>query len=162
MTGQIYGRHVGSYSGRQVFLTLLAFFGVVLSANGALVFFSLSSFSGLAVENSYVASQTFDKDTAALAHDTAMDVKPMLSDKGGVVTLRLEDYAGAELGVTAVNLTLGHAVSASTDVVLDLRRTGQGSFESTTRLPGRNWQGTLIATLADGRRWTRLVRVDGE
>ena len=48
------------FSGRHMLLTMLAFFGVIIGVNLTMAWFARSSWTGLVVENSYVASQEFN------------------------------------------------------------------------------------------------------
>ena len=56
MTREITGRHVAAMFG--------AGFGVIIAVNVLLATKAVSTFPGLEVKNSYVASQTFDADRA--------------------------------------------------------------------------------------------------
>ena len=51
-------------TGRMVLVGLLAFFGVVLGANGLLVHKALSTFGGIETDSSYHAGQLFERDVA--------------------------------------------------------------------------------------------------
>ena len=53
------------FTGRKMLFAILAFFGVVIAANMTMLVFAVNSFGGLVVENSYVASQSFNEDVAA-------------------------------------------------------------------------------------------------
>ena len=64
MSGQLTGRHVLAWLG--------GFFLVMFAANGALIYFALHTLHGEAMENSYDASQAFNKRIAeARAQDRA-------------------------------------------------------------------------------------------
>ena len=52
-------------TGRKVFFIFAAAFAVVIGANVMLAVQAISTFPGLVTKNSYVASQSFDRDRAA-------------------------------------------------------------------------------------------------
>ena len=52
-------------TGWHVLAMFVAFFGVIIAVNLTLAWQAISTFPGLEVENSYVASQTFDADRRA-------------------------------------------------------------------------------------------------
>src|SRR3546814_12110259 len=49
------------FTGRHAAMILIAFFGVVISINMVMASFALSTFGGTVVDNSYVASQHYNK-----------------------------------------------------------------------------------------------------
>ncbi|MFO1033512.1 MAG: FixH family protein [Hyphomicrobiales bacterium] len=151
-----------AFTGWHMAMIMAVFFGVIIAVNVVLAVISVKSFTGLVVENSYVASQTWEKDTAVLAQDAQMDIHPKLSAAGGSVKLAFTTAAGDAVDVSSVALTLGHPVSASTDVPLTFQQTGKGTFEAAAALTGKNWEGEMTATLANGTQWKRIVRVDAE
>lgn len=56
---------VKELTGRKVLMILLAAFGTIFAVNMTLLYKAVSTFPGLEVKNSYVASQTFDDRAAA-------------------------------------------------------------------------------------------------
>ena len=66
MTGN---RTMREFTGKHMLAIMIAFFGVVFAVNFTMVYFSRHSWTGLVVENSYVASQEFNEKTAAQMGD---------------------------------------------------------------------------------------------
>ncbi len=56
---------MGKMTGGKVLAITVAFFGVIISVNLFMAFKAVSTFPGLEVDNSYVASQVFDKNRKA-------------------------------------------------------------------------------------------------
>ena len=54
----------GPFTGRHMVVVMCLFFGVVISVNITMAVFAGTSWSGLIVKNTYVASQTFNDDVA--------------------------------------------------------------------------------------------------
>jgi nitrogen fixation protein FixH len=150
----------GEFTGRHMLLIMLAFFGIVIGVNAYLAVLASRTFTGLVVANSYVASQTFDKDTAKLVADSAMDIRPLLTFVGGRVHLKFESAAGEAIDVKEPRLTLGHAVSSATDHQLMFSALGRGEFEAQATLGSGFWQGNLVSTLPNGASWERPIRLE--
>ena len=68
------------FTGRHMFATLVVFFGIVIAVNFTMASYATTTFGGLVVENSYVASQKFNRwlDEAAAEgavwHETVEDL----------------------------------------------------------------------------------------
>ena len=67
------------FTGKHMLAIMLGFFAVVLAANMTMVYFARHSWTGLVVENSYVASQQFNAKMAetraqAALHERLLDV----------------------------------------------------------------------------------------
>ncbi|TIU14500.1 MAG: cytochrome oxidase, partial [Mesorhizobium sp.] len=54
-------RRPREFTGRHMLATILAFFGVVIAVNLTMATFASTSWTGLVVENTYVASQQFNR-----------------------------------------------------------------------------------------------------
>ena len=142
------------FTGRQMLLIMLTFFGVIIAVNVTMVRFATSSFGGLVVENSYVASQRFEADrSAALAQPIAewkIDVESFAGEK-----LRLFiSNAGQPIRdalLTAQALRPTHRRDA---VALELHATATG-YASDRALPPGLWD--LVLETADGQ--LRTVRI---
>ena len=59
--------------GGHVLAMLLAFFGVIIAVNMVMAYFANSTWSGLVVENGYVASQNFDENLAKAKAQEALE-----------------------------------------------------------------------------------------
>jgi nitrogen fixation protein FixH len=54
------------FTGRHMLMIMLAFFGVIITVNVVMARFAMTSWTGLVVENSYVASQQFNEKMMAV------------------------------------------------------------------------------------------------
>ena len=97
--------------GWHVFAMFAAAFGVIIAVNFTLAFKAVSTFPGLEVRNSYVASQSFDVDRAA---QTALgwDVTARLEDKTLSLVI-LEN--GKAIAPVIEQATLGRATNVAQD-----------------------------------------------
>ncbi len=124
MSGQLTGRHVLAWLG--------GFFLVMFAANGALIYFALHTLHGEALENSYDASQAFNKVIAeARAQDQRgwkADVLTRAEGAGERVMVEFHDKDGAEIPDLAVTARFQHPFDAALDRKATLVSDG-GAYE---------------------------------
>lgn len=145
------------FTGRHMALVMVAFFGTIISVNLTMAYFASSTWSGLVVPNSYVASQTFDADTAKREQELSRGWSAETAYEGGRFRLRLTDAEGlpVEAKVTA---TIGHPVNANFDRTLILGPTGEGGYAGDTELPAGRWEARLTVEKPGLDPWHRAVR----
>lgn len=148
------------FTGRKMLAIMLAFFGTIIAANISLAVLSVRSSTGLVVKNAYIASQTFDRDTARLLADSAMGIVPHISYRGKILNLELADADGKLIAANSVELRLGKSVSAQTDVFPSFKPLSQGRFSAEISLPAGTWTGILAIELGQGQRWSQPIRLD--
>jgi len=68
---------------------MLAFFGTIIAVNFTMAYFATSTWSGLVVKNTYVASQEFNGKTAAIKEMLATGIAGELSVDGKGMRYRL-------------------------------------------------------------------------
>jgi len=140
-----------TFTGRHMTVILVAFFGVVIAVNFTMARYASATFGGIVVENSYVASQEFNRwldeaaDERALGWDAVTTWRP---DGRLVVAMR---GAPAAVAVTAM---ARHPLGRLPDRDLTFEPIGGGRFLSREMLPEGRW--TLRLTMAaGGRTWRR-------
>ena len=133
-------------TGRKVFLIFAGAFAVIIGVNLTLAFKAVSTFPGLEVRNSYVASQSFEADrTAQLA--LGWDVKARVAD--GALRLSIRDQDGQPVSVAGLTATLGRATHVAEDQVPDFSFDGSAYLAPVDLAPG-NWNLRLQAVAPDG------------
>jgi nitrogen fixation protein FixH len=140
-------------TGRAVLAISLGAFAVVLGANIALVWFALGTFSGVAVDNSYVASQTFDRDREA---QEALGWSLTLEPAPNALRLELRDAGGAPVRPAAIALVVGRPASARTDREVTLEPTPSGYAGAVALEPGA-WLAMVEAVAADGTAFRQRI-----
>ncbi len=70
------------------------FFGTIITVNLIMAYFATSSWTGLVVKNSYVASQGFNEKLAAGRVQNALGWQPILAYQDGTIAYRLLDDQG--------------------------------------------------------------------
>ena len=139
MSGQFTGRHVLAWLG--------GFFLVMFAANGALIYFALHTLHGEQMENSYDASQAFNKRIAeARAQDDRgwkADVLTRAEGAGERVMVEFHDKTGAAISDLAVTARFEHPFDAALDRSVPLVSDGD------------NYEG--VATPVGRGRWTLII-----
>ncbi len=130
-------------------------FGTIIAVNLTLAWNAVSTFPGLEVKNSYVASQQFDRNRAA---QTALgwDVSARLEDGDLVLTI-LE--AGDPVAPLIESAVFGRATSVTADQVPDFTFDGT-AFVAPVAAGEGNWNLRLVAVAADGTRFQQRIIVE--
>ncbi|MCW3796415.1 FixH family protein [Sphingomonas sp. BN140010] len=117
---------------------LVAFFGVVISVNMLMATLAVRTFGGVVVENSYVASQEYNRWLAAAKRQQALGwrIKPGV-DAARRVTITVS-VSGAEVSGYAE-----HPLGRRADVPLRFSRQ-DGGFVSDRPLPAGRWAVHLV------------------
>ncbi|MCX7668748.1 MAG: FixH family protein [Anaerolineae bacterium] len=135
-------------TGRHVLMICLAFFGVIIAVNVLLAVKAVSTFPGLEVENSYVASQTFDADRAA-QQALGWELAKSYDAERGELRLTFTDARGFAAPVRALKVLVGRPTDATDDRYPDFTELG-GSFVAPLRLAPGKWMLHVEARAADG------------
>jgi len=140
-----------TFTGRHMFAIMVAFFGIIIAVNFTMARFAVTTFGGIVVENSYVASQEFNgwldeaKRQRALGWDAVTTWRP---DNRLAVQL-----SGVPEGA-AVSAMARHPLGRLPDRVLAFEPNGEGRFLSTEALPAGRWL-LRLEVEAGGRHWRR-------
>ncbi|GAD49833.1 cytochrome c oxidase cbb3-type accessory protein CcoH [Caenibius tardaugens NBRC 16725] len=137
------------FTGRHMAIILILFFGTIIAVNVLMARLASSTFGGIVVENSYVASQEFntwlDKAEAqqALGWEASTKRTP---DDHVAITLK---GAPSTASVSAIaRHPLGHAPNRPLTFTGD----GNGNWVSHEKLPQGRWL-LRITAQADGHTW---------
>jgi nitrogen fixation protein FixH len=142
-------------TGRKVFFGMAGAFGVILSVNLFLAYSAITTFPGLEVKNSYVASQNFDADRRAqlaLGWTVSADVS------GEELHLNITDVDGHPVEVADLEAIFGRATNVRDDQSPDFVFTGTKYVAPVTTAPG-NWNLRMHATAQDGTAFRQRVVV---
>lgn len=131
-------------TGRTVLLCVVAFFGIVLLANGIMIREAISTFGGLETESSYKAGQAFGREIAA--SEAQQKRHWNVTAKVGAISggrLRIElsalDAAGRPLnGVEAV-VRLSHPTDRRLDHTVRMPAAGSGHFIGQVAATAGQW-----------------------
>lgn len=139
------------FTGWHMATILVAFFGVIIAVNFTMARLASSTFGGIVVENSYVASQKFNgwldaaKAQEALGWDAVTTWRP-----DGRLALAVTG-APADAKVTGM---ARHPLGRVADIPIEFADIGDGRFLSRQALPEGRW---ILRLQLDqgGRQWRR-------
>lgn len=122
-----------TFTGRHMLLLMVAFFGVIISVNVVLAVASSTTWSGLVVQNSYVASQEFQAKRDAMVRQQALGWTPHFSYAPGAASFIIRDAGGRPVDLGAITLQINRPIGTRDDVRLALEpvRIGEYAFDVT-------------------------------
>lgn len=144
-------------TGRKVFAITASAFTVIIGVNVLLAYKAVSTFPGLEVQNSYVASQTFDTDRLAqeaLGWTLATDY-----DLGaGMLHLRFTDAQGLPAEVSQLAVLVGRTTEARDDQTPEFQRNTGGYSAPVALAPGK-WMLHVEAFAPDGTAFRQRINL---
>ena len=138
-------------TGRTVLLYLMAFFGVMLIANGFFVYFALSTFSGLDNPSSYRAGRNYasqiEAAQAQAIRDWTVKADIVRSGTGANIDLLATDHSAAPVRGVEFVVNLGHPADRRHDVAIPLTMADLGHYRGRVEaLAEGGWKITIIGT----------------
>ncbi|UCI08772.1 FixH family protein [Mesorhizobium sp. B1-1-8] len=106
---------VREFTGRHMLLTIVAFFGVVIGVNVTMATLAGTSWTGLVVENTYVASQQFNEKAKEGRAQAALGWTGKLTIAAGEVRYGLRDAAGKPVPIHSVKVLFRHPAYEAQD-----------------------------------------------
>lgn len=140
-------------TGRHVLMIFGGAFGLIIGVNIFMAYSAVSTFPGLEVKNSYVASQQFDERKAA---QEALGWTVRADAAEGQVILSITDEAGNPVRVGALNAVLGRATHVADDMTPEFIFDG-AAYVAPADLAGGNWNIRMTALAEDGTRFSQRV-----
>lgn len=126
------------FTGRHMLFSLIGFFGIVIGVNLIMAVLAVRSFSGVVVENSYVASQNFNRWIAEGRREAALgwtlDITPM----AGAVQVRAAISGQALTGGTG-HVLFQHPLRQARDFQLPLHQVGPDLYRTSGPVPAGRW-----------------------
>jgi nitrogen fixation protein FixH len=118
------------FTGKHMLLITLSFFAVVIAVNLMLAFMARSSWPGLVVENSYIASQSFDKDLKIARRQHALGWQDRVTLTRNALDITITDHNGLPLTDLNVIAILKRPATDTQDVRLTPREDAHGVYSS--------------------------------
>lgn len=137
-------------TGRFVFGLLVAFFGVIIAVNITMAVFANRTWTGLVVENGYVASQHFNSDLALLRRQNALGWTQHLAVQDGSLVVEFTRRDGSPISGLAVAASIARPVGDRDDATLGLMETRPGHYESREKLNSGRWLIDVTARKSEG------------
>ena len=133
-------------TGRKVLFFTVGAFGIIITVNMFMAFKAVSTFPGLEVQNSYVASQEFDIRREA---QIALGWTVAHSYEDGQVKLAITDKTGAPVQLGSIDVLIGRVTEEQDDIRPEFLLEG-GVYQADAVLTRGNWFVKMKATAQDG------------
>jgi len=140
----------GEFTGRHMALLAVSFFGVIISVNVGMAVLSSTSWTGLVVENSYVASQEFEEKRIAHEKQLAAGWQSNFTYAAGIAQLLVKDGAGNPVDLGPVSLLINRPVGGHDDARLSPDRGADGSYSAPVTLGDGVWEAVATADTSTG------------
>lgn len=132
-------RKHGEFTGRHMLFAMTAFFGTVIAVNLTLATLARTSWTGLVVENAYVASQEFNERAAEGRAQAALHWRGDLTIAAGRVRYALADAAGSAIPLHGVTIRLRRPAYEAEDRSMALRPVAGDAYELSQPVPDGIW-----------------------
>lgn len=113
------------FTGKHMLAIMFAFFGVIIAVNLTMATFARTSWSGLVVQNSYVAGQQFNRKAEEGRRQAELGWSPRLALGEGVLRFSLADAEGQPIRLDGGTATLRRPVGDADDVTVALAPNGE-------------------------------------
>jgi nitrogen fixation protein FixH len=148
----------GPITGPKFFAIFASFFLVIISVNLVLAYQAVSTFPGLEVANSYVASQHFDNDRAA-QRELGWTADARL--QGGELLLSMNDAAGHPAPVATIDGIFGRPTTVRDDQIPAFAFDGT-LWRAKVDADSGQWNLRLVASSNDGTAFRQRLVVMAE
>jgi nitrogen fixation protein FixH len=140
-------------TGWHVFIFVSAAFSIIIGVNITMAYFAVSTFPGLEVKNTYVASQVFDEKRAA---QSALGWTISSSYADDVLEVGITDADGHAVEVQEISGILGRATHDRADSEPTFTY-ANGVYSTPVKLALGNWNYRMRATALDGTAFEQRV-----
>ena len=146
------------FTGWHMFTIICMFFGTIITVNMILAFNAGSTWTGLVVKNTYVASQIFNEETEKLEQQRALGWSSDLNYTDAQLRLKLADKNGALISGANVSAKIGNPVHETNDHMVSFTQIGE-FYVVENNLENGLWQIDLQVQTQDGLTWNKAVRL---
>ncbi|HEY9013142.1 MAG TPA: FixH family protein [Devosia sp.] len=133
------------FTGRHMWLVFGGFFGVIIAVNVGMAVVASTSWTGLVVQNSYVASQEFEDKRLAHEAQRAAGWQTRFDYEPGVATLVVVDGTGGPVDLGQVTLKVNRPVGGHDDQTVVLGRAAGGGYQAPLTLAAGVWDALVEA-----------------
>ena len=149
----------GQLTGRKVTAIFVVFFGVIMVVNFTMAHFASSTFGGVVVSNSYVASQHYNKWLAAAEAQKKLGWSATLAAvEDQAVELVITDRAGRGVEGLTFDAKLKRPATEVNARELRFAAAGEGRYVAPAALSGA-WDVIVVATGPNGERFATERRL---
>lgn len=126
------------FTGKHMLISILAFFAVVIGVNLTMAMLARRSWTGLVVENTYVASQQFNDKAKEGRAQAALGWRGSLTIAAGEVRYNLVDAQGKPVPLHSVRVLFRHPAYETEDQAVTLAASSGGAPSTTAEFTARH------------------------
>ncbi len=146
------------FTGKHMLAIMIAFFGVIIAVNFTMAFLAASSWTGLVVKNSYVASQNYNKNLEIAREQRARGWRSTLGYRNGSMSFTLVDRDGHDLQAGEFVATIGRPAFEQEDDAVRLDYVAEGRYAADLFLAPGIWTVQINGSVS-GLEYRRDVRI---
>ena len=146
------------FTGFHMAAALVLFFGVIITVNLIMAWFANSTWSGLVVKNSYVASQEFNSKVEQVKAQEALGWKGSLTSSAGIVRWSLVDTGAKPVAADAVTVRFRRPVTESEDATVSMVPDEKGGWQAAFPLGEGIWIAVVDVQSATNGLWRETLR----
>ena len=139
--------NVRKFTGWHMLAIMIAFFGTIIAVNIAMATIASRTWTGLVVENSYVASQAFNTHLAAARKQQHRKFAGSIDYRHGGLELKLLDQAGKPVHLDKPSAQVGRPAHEQQDRTIALTYQGSGIYRAAQALAPGHWLVSVKAEL---------------
>lgn len=128
------------FTGRHLLLILVAGFGIIIAVNLFMAVMAMRTFPGLIVENSYVASQEFNKGLQAGRQQQQLGWQVATTLEGRTLVVDARTALNEPLRGAVVEAIFHHPLGAAEPVQFRLHEGSDGRWRAPHALPAGRWE----------------------
>lgn len=144
-----------TFTGKHMFALMAAFFGIVIAVNVTMAWFAEQSWTGLVVQNSYVASQEFNQMLEAAREQKARGWRTAIAYEDDRLSLQIVSRAGKPVLLDRLTAVIGRPAEDRSDHTIGFVYAGGGLWVAQTELGHGVWQIRI-----DGNKGDEPFRLD--
>ncbi|MGB8817275.1 MAG: FixH family protein [Rhizobiaceae bacterium] len=146
------------FTGVHMLAVLGLFFGTIITVNLVMAYYANSTWSGLVVKNSYVASQEFNSKVADVKAQEALGLKGRLTAGNGIVHWTLTNAVGTPADTIAVQVLFRRPVTDKADFTVDMAKDAAGNWTGKHALADGVWIAVIDVQTREHGTWRETLR----
>lgn len=146
------------FTGKHMAMIMVAFFGVIITVNFTMARLASTSWTGLVVKNSYVASQHFNDELLQAQAQREAGLFSDLAYQNGTLTFAMKDKTGATLAASNLIAEIGRPAFEQADTVVAFAKAEGNQHQLSLGLEPGVWAVTITGT-SNGFEYRRDARI---
>lgn len=146
------------FTGWHMLAIMCAFFGVIITVNFSMAVLASTSWTGLVVKNSYVASQQLNEELEAARLQKAVGWQTEISFGEGMLSVDVRSRDGAAAELDTASVFVGRPAFEQEDRELPLLRLRRGQYTANIELAPGDWA-VRLEGMIEGQPYRRDARL---